>query len=367
VTSRLLAIATIWLLLLATAWVIEPYAIAFWLSAVSPRAITPRADLTEAERTTIKVFQAASPSVVHVFARASQGFSLFEPDKALVQSGSGIVWDAAGHVITNHHVISGTTQIGARFTSGELVAARIIGVAPNYDIAVLQLERARSALRPIAVGRSADLQVGQAAFAIGNPYGLEQTLTAGIISALNRRLPTSTPYEIAGVIQTDAAVNPGNSGGPLLDDAGRLIGINTAILSGSGAFAGISFAIPVDIVNRIAAELIRQGHVPMPGIGIVAASEATSARLGIDGVIILRTLPNSPAAKAGLEGAASAGGVVADVITAIDGEPVHSISDLATIFEEVGVGKTVRLTVVRNGQSRTVDIAIADVSGLMRG
>jgi 2-alkenal reductase len=366
-TNRLIRIATVWLLLLATAWVVEPYVVAYWASATSPRAVTPRADLTQAEQTTIKMFQTASPSVVHVFARASQGVSLFEPEQTVVQSGSGIIWDAAGHVVTNNHVISGTNEIGARFPSGELVAARVVGAAPNYDIAVLQLERARSELRPIAVGSSADLQVGQAAYAIGNPYNLNQTLTSGIISALNRRLPTSTPYDIAGVIQTDAAVNPGNSGGPLLDDAARLIGVNTAILSGSGAFAGISFAIPVDIVNRIATQLIKEGHVPIPGIGIVTANQAAAARLGIDGVIISRTLPGSPAAKAGLEGAASKGGSVADVITAVNGEPVHNISDLATIFEQVGVGGTVRLAVTRDGQSRTVEVRVADVSGLMQG
>jgi 2-alkenal reductase len=367
VTSRVWAIAIIWLLLLATAWVAEPYAIALWVSATTPRAITPRADLTEAERTTIKLYQTASPSVVHVFARANQGSSLFEPEETVVQSGSGIVWDAAGHVVTNNHVISGTNEIGARFKTGELVAARVVGTAPNYDVAVLQLERVRTVLRPITVGSSADLQVGQAVYAIGNPYGLGQTLTSGVISALNRRLPTSTPYEVQGVIQTDAAVNPGNSGGPLLDDAGRLIGVNTAILSGSGAFAGISFAIPVDIVNRIAAQLIKEGHVPMAGIGIVAASEATATRLGIDGVIVVRVLPNSPAARAGLEGAASAGGTVADVITAVNGEPVRNISDLATIFEQIGVGKTAQLTVERDRQSRTVEITVADVSGLMQG
>jgi S1-C subfamily serine protease len=367
VASRLIAIATVWLLLLATAWVAEPYAIAFWASATSPRAITPRANLTGAEQTTIKLYQTASPSVVHVFARASQGVSLFEPGETVVPSGSGIIWDAAGHAVTNNHVIAGTNEIGARFKSGELVTARLVGAAPNYDIAVLQLERARSPLRPILVGSSADLQIGQAVYAIGNPYGLGQTLTSGIISALDRRLPTSTPYEVQGVIQTDAAVNPGNSGGPLLDDAARLIGINSAILSGSGAFAGISFAIPVDIVNRIAAQLIKEGHVPMPGIGIVAANEATTTRLGIDGVILVRVLPNSPAAKAGLEGAASNAGTVADVITTVNGKPVRSVADLATIFEQIGVGKTAQLTVERDGRSRTVEVTIADVSGLMQG
>lgn len=366
-TSRLIAIAIVWLLLLATVWVAEPYAIALWVSATSPRAITPRANPAEAEQTTIKLYQIASPSVVHVFARASQGFSLFEPEETVVQSGSGIVWDAAGHVVTNNHVIAGTNEIGARFKTGELVTARVVGAAPNYDIAVLQLERTRSPLRPILVGSSADLQVGQAVYAIGNPYGLGQTLTSGIISALNRRLPTSTPYEVQGVIQTDAAVNPGNSGGPLLDDAARLIGINSAILSGSGAFAGISFAIPVDIVNRIAAQLIKEGHVPIPGIGIVAANEATATRLGIDGVILVRVLPGSPAAKAGLEGAASKGGTVADVITAINGEPVRNISDLAAIFQHIGAGKTAQLTVERDGRSRTVEVTVADVSGLMQG
>jgi 2-alkenal reductase len=367
-TSRLIGIGLIWILLLATAWVAEPYVVVLWASATTPRAVTPRGNLTEMEQTTIKIFQTASPSVVHVFAEESpQGVLFFGPEESIVQSGSGIVWDAAGHVITNYHLIHGTDRIGARLTTGEFVGVRVVGVAPTYDLALLQLERVRSALHPIAIGSSADLQVGQAVFAIGNPYGLDQTLTSGIVSALHRRLPTATEYEIAGVIQTDAPINPGNSGGPLLDDAGRVIGVNSAIISGSGASAGIGFAIPVDLVNRIAAQLIREGRVPIPGIGIIAAPEATATRLGIDGVIVLRTLPGSPAAEAGIEGAASAGGAVTDVITAANGEPVHEMPDLASIFERLGVGKTVRLTITRDGQSRTVDVMLADISTLQAG
>jgi 2-alkenal reductase len=351
-----------------TAWVAEPYVVALWPATVEPRTVAARGNLSEAEQVTVKLFQTASPSVLHVFARDEQQNSLLDEDQqGVVQSGTGIAWDTAGHVITNYHVIKGTDQIGARLTSGEFVNARVVGVAPTYDLAVLQLEGLRSPLQPIAVGRSADLQVGQQTFAIGNPYGLEQTLTSGIISALHRRLPTATSHEISGVIQTDAPINPGNSGGPLLDSAGRLIGVTSAIISGSGASAGIGFAIPVDVVNRVASELIRNGRVPVPGIGIVGASERETTRLDIDGVIIVRTLPQSPAARAGLEGADVNGGAVADVITAVNGKPVHSMSDLANILEDVGVGKAVKLTVTRDGQSRSVDVPVADVSEQAQG
>jgi 2-alkenal reductase len=366
VPIRFLRLAIVWLLLLATVWVLEPYLSALWFSASAPRAVTPRGNLAASEQATIELFRNVSPSVVHVFARATPTVSLFsDTQESVVQSGSGIIWDAAGHVITNNHVISGTAQIGVRLTSGEFVTARVVGAAPNYDLAVLQLERPKSALRPIAIGRSTDLQVGQSTFAIGNPYGLDQTLTSGIVSALGRRLPTATPREVKGMIQTDAAINPGNSGGPLLDSAGRLIGVNSAILSGSGASAGIGFAIPVDVVNRIATELIRTGHVPSPGIGIVAAKQEEAASLGVDGVIIVRTLPSSPAAKAGIEGA-TAGGAVRDIITGADGKPIHSMDELASALEDVGIGKQVTLTVERDGQTRTVKMTVADISKLIQ-
>ncbi|MGO9234601.1 MAG: S1C family serine protease [Methylocella sp.] len=361
--NRFKQIVVLCLLVAATAFVAEPYIVAWWFSATLPRTISPRADLTETERTTIKLFQTVSPSVVSVFARMNPQDLLSQgQEETEVQTGTGIVWDTAGHVITNYHVIKGTNQFAAHLPSGESVHVRVVGTAPSYDIAVLQLERTPVPLHPIAVGSSSDLQVGQSAFAIGNPYGLEQTLTSGIISALHRQIPTAEGREIAGGIQTDAPLNPGNSGGPLLDSAGRLIGVNTMIISGSKSSAGVGIAIPVDIVNRVAAQLIREGHVPVPGIGIAAAPEVTAAQAGIDGIIILKVYPDSPAAKAGLKGV-TASGEIGDVITAANGHPVHDVSDLASIFEQTGAGKTVTLTVSHDGvHSRPVDVTLADVS-----
>src|SRR5207253_4398317 len=187
--------------------------------------------------------------------------------------------------------------LAVRLASGEAVRAEVVGTTPNYDLAVIHISGVASLPPPIAVGTSSDLKVGQSAFAIGNPFGLDQSLTTGIISALKRRLPTSGGREITNVIQTDAAINPGNSGGPLLDSAGRVIGVNTAILSPSGTSAGIGFAIPIDSVNRVVPELIRRGYVPTPGIGIVAANEAVATRAGADGVVIVRTMPGSGAER----------------------------------------------------------------------
>jgi 2-alkenal reductase len=211
------------------------------------------------------------------------------------------------------------------------------------------------------VGSSADLKVGQAAFAIGNPYGLDQSLTTDIISALNRRLPTNGGREISNVIQTDAAINPGNSGGPLLDSAGRLIGVNTAIYSPSGSNAGIGFAIPVDVVNRIVPELIRNGRVPTPGIGIVTANEAVATRLGVEGVVIVRTTPGSPAEKAGLRGVNPQTGAIGDVIVAANGKPVRQMADLTNEIEQAGVGKPLALTINRGGSKTSVTVQITDI------
>jgi 2-alkenal reductase len=359
------------LAVLFAAYVAEPYVSRFFLAAETPRPVAARGDLAEAERATIELFQRVSPSVVHVFARPSGRDlmalgSMDGEGGGGIQSGSGFIWDGAGHVVTNNHVVQGASTLSIKLASGEIASATVVGTASNYDLAVLRLGRSRDLPPPIAIGTSEDLKVGQSAFAIGNPFGLDQTLTTGVISALQRRLPTSEGREIADVIQTDAAVNPGNSGGPLLDSAGRLIGVNTAIFSPSGASAGIGFAVPVDVVNRVVPQLIRSGRMPNPGIGILAGEEAVTARLGIEGVVIVRTLPGSPAARAGLRGVDPRSGQIGDVIVGVNGKPVRRLSDLTSELERTGVGQPIELTVERGGAPVTVRIEVADVGGAPR-
>jgi len=328
----------------------------------SARTVDQRGPLSEAERANIELFERVSPSVVQVAARSAAANPLDEDEGAGAASGTGFVWDNNGHVVTNNHVVQNGSEVAVRFASGEVAQAEIVGVAPNYDLAVLRIKNARQLPPPVALGSSNDLKVGQLAFAIGNPFGLDQSLTSGIISALKRRLPTSSGREIANVIQTDTAINPGNSGGPLLDSAGRLIGVNTAIISPSGSSAGIGFAVPADIVNRVVPELIRNGRVPTPGIGIVAASEAVATRLGIEGVIIVRTAPGGPAERAGIRGVNMNSGAIGDVIVQADGKPVHRLSDLTDQLEQVGAGKSVRIGVKRGSETRDVNVDIVDIA-----
>jgi S1-C subfamily serine protease len=332
-----------------------------WTNTVA-RTVDQRGPLSDAERANIELFERVSPSVVQVAARSAAANPLDEDEGAGAASGTGFVWDNSGHVVTNNHVVQNGSEVAVRFASGEVAQAEIIGVAPNYDLAVLRIKNARQLPPPVALGSSNELKVGQLAFAIGNPFGLDQSLTSGIISALKRRLPTSSGREIANVIQTDTAINPGNSGGPLLDSAGRLIGVNTAIISPSGSSAGIGFAIPVDIVNRVVPELIKNGRVPTPGIGIVAASEAVATRLGVEGVIVVRTAPGSPAERAGIRGVNFSSGAIGDVIVQADGKPVHRLSDLTDQLEQVGAGKSVRVGVKRGSETRDVNVDVVDVS-----
>jgi S1-C subfamily serine protease len=325
------------------------------------RTVEPRGPLSDSERANIELFERVSPSVVQVAARSGAA-NPFTEDEAGAASGTGFVWDNAGHVVTNNHVIQNGSDVAIRFASGEVTRAEIIGVAPNYDLAVLRIRNPRQLPPPVALGSSSELKVGQSAFAIGNPFGLDQSLTSGIISALKRRLPTDSGREITNVIQTDTAINPGNSGGPLLDSAGRLIGVNTAIISPSGSSAGIGFAVPVDVVNRVVPDLIKNGRVPTPGIGIVAAGEAVSTRLGVEGVIVVRTAPASPADRAGIRGVDFGSGALGDVIVQADGKPVRRLSDLTDQIEQLGAGKSINIGLKRGSETRDVNVDIVDIA-----
>jgi 2-alkenal reductase len=360
--DRLSKIVIAALLVVLAVYVAQPYVNRWMFSASTPRTIEPRGGLSDLERTTIEVFERASPSVVQVVGRAGAlDVPQLESENGPAQSGTGFVWDAAGHVVTNDHVVEGTGSLAVRFASGQVSRAHVVGTAPNYDLAVIRVDTTRSLPPPIAIGTSDDLKVGQLVFAIGNPFGLDQSLTTGIISALKRRLPTSGGREITNVIQTDAAINPGNSGGPLLDSAGRVIGVNTAILSPSGTSAGIGFAIPIDSVNRVVPELIRRGSVPTPGIGIVAASEAAATRAGTQGVVIVRTAPGSSAERAGLRGIDPRTGKPGDIIVGINGKPVRGMADLIQELERGGVGKRVTVTVQRDGREVPVEVEVTDI------
>jgi S1-C subfamily serine protease len=331
----------------------------------APRAVAPRGELWSDEKSTIALFRQASPSVVNITAIGVQRdlltLNLYQIPQG---TGSGFIWDKTGNVITNFHVIQEADA--AQVTLGDQSAwkARVVGIAPDKDLAVLRIDAPADRLRPIPVGTSKDLQVGQYVFAIGNPFGLDQTLTTGVISALGREIESVTRRPIQGVIQTDAAINPGNSGGPLLDSAGRLIGVNAAIYSPSGTSAGIGFAIPVDTVNRIVPELIRYGKVIRPGLGVQLAEEQLAERLGFSGVLVVDVAPGSAAAKAGIRPTRReiSGRVLwGDVIVAIDGVKVESPNDLFLLLEKYKVGDVVNVSLLRDGKTVQTKIALTAV------
>ena len=317
--------------------------------------------LLEVERRTIEIFERASPSVVLIVGRLGSGDVIATDEKSTgVQSGTGFIWGTSGHVVTNDHVVEGTNSLSVRLATGEVVRAEIVGTAPTYDLAVIRLLNPKQLPPPLALGRSSELKVGQLTFAIGTPFGLDQSLTTGVVSATNRRMPTSRGREIANIIQTDAAINPGNSGGPLLDSSGRLIGVNTAIYSKSGQNAGIGFAIPSDIVSRVVPELIRNGRVPTPGVGIVLAAESVATRLGVAGIIVMRVFPNSPAGKAGMKGVNVDAGTIGDVILAVNGKRVHRIPEWTDELERTGVGGKIQLTLKRDDKEILIELPIID-------
>jgi S1-C subfamily serine protease len=322
-----------------------------------PRTVTPAGDLGSDEKATIELFKAAAPSVVHVTNVSERRTSLsLNPQQIDRGTGSGFVWDTDGHIVTNYHVVQGANLARVIFQDGTAYETREMWTYPDKDIAVLHIRAPQSKLVPIAVGSSHDLQVGQKTFAIGNPYGLDHTLTTGIISALGREITSANDHPISGVIQTSAAINPGNSGGPLLDSSGRLIGMNTAILSPSGTFAGIGFAIPVDEINNVVPQLINHGKVVRPRLGVQIAEDQVAHQYGVkEGAMVVRVFHGSPAEAAGLRGVRQddEGGIVlGDVLVAIDDKPIKAGKDLFGVLEKFKPGDTVTVTYLRDGQKK---------------
>jgi S1-C subfamily serine protease len=328
-----------------------------------PRAVADRPNLDPDERRTIELFRIASVSVVYITTQAQRidfwTRNVFEVPQG---TGSGFLWDDQGHVVTNYHVLQGATA--AKVTLGEQeYEAAYVGGAADHDLAVLRISAPRAKLVPIRIGTSADLQVGQKVFAIGNPFGLDHTLTTGIVSALGRTIQSVANTPIDDAIQTDAAINPGNSGGPLLDSSGRLIGVNTAIYSPSGASAGIGFAVPVDTVNRIVPQLVAHGQVIRPRLGVEIddrLSALVTRRLGVEGVMIRNVSEGSGAEAAGLQGTRLRGGVVVpgDVIQEIDGKAVRTQNDLLSRLSNYKAGDTVSLVVWREGKARKASVRL---------
>jgi S1-C subfamily serine protease len=321
------------------------------LAPAAAQSPEPSNALTEAERATVALFERVSPSVVGVTVIVGAD----DPAKFRIDIGSGFIWDD-GNIVTNEHVVHDAGTITIWLASGDQFEAEVIGVAPNYDLAVLRAREKRPLPPPVAVAPSAGLKVGQSAYAIGSPWGLDHSMTAGIISGLRRALPTTRGHEVTDMIQTDAAVYPGNSGGPLLDSTGRLIGVVTISYHLDAPNTALGFAIPSDTVSRVIPELIAKGRIPTAGIGIIA-DDAT--RAGADGLMIAKVRPGSPAERAGLRGAE--GQRKGDVIVAANGIPIRTPFDLTNLLEGVGIGKSIALTVKRDGRAITMPVDIVDI------
>ena len=361
----------LWMLTLALllAQVTQPWWARKVRAATAPRTVTARGDLAGDEKATVELFQEAAPCVVYItnLAVRRDAFSLnvLEIPQG---TGSGFVWDDAGHIVTNFHVIQTAQAAEVTLSDHSSWDARLVGAEPDKDLAVLRIDAPPDRLRAIAVGTSADLRVGQKVFAIGNPFGLDHTLTTGIISALGREIRAVTGRSIQNVVQTDAAINPGNSGGPLLDSAGRLIGVNTAIYSpqgGSGASIGIGFAVPVDTVRRIVPQLIEHGKVVRPGLGVVLANDRIARELGLEGALVIDVKPGGSAAKAGIRPTRRDPNgrlLLGDVVVAVGANAVKDADDLGQWLEQRAVGDTVEITVLREGRRLKLSVRLEDVS-----
>jgi S1-C subfamily serine protease len=329
-----------------------------------PRVVIARGNLAQDEINTIDLFEATSKSVVYITSielrRSLFSLNIYEIPQG---TGSGFIWDNDGRIVTNYHVIEDASRVEVTLADHSTWKGMVIGTAPDKDIAVLQISAPAEKLKPIVIGESKNLKVGQKVFAIGNPFGLDQTMTTGIVSALGREIKSVTGRTIQDVIQTDAAINPGNSGGPLLDSAGRLIGVNTAIYSPSGVSAGIGFAMPVDIVNRVVPEIIRYGKVTRPGLGVTIANDRIAGRLDIEGVLLINIQPGSAAEEAGLRGTRRVrdGIIWGDIIESVNNESVSSYDNLRNEFDKYRVGDEVKLGILRDERRIQVSVRLEQV------
>ena len=319
--------------------------------------LSQRSDLTSDEKGTIAIFKHNNPAVVYI-STVKRMINPYTRDIREIPSGTGtgFIWDTKGHIITNYHVVGKNRTAKVRLSNQKTFTATVVGKSKRHDIAVLKLENLQDLPHPIQPGTSNNLQVGQRVFAIGNPFGLDHTLTTGIISALGRTI-TNSVLDMDDLIQTDAAINPGNSGGPLLDSAGRLIGMNVAIYSPSGASAGIGFAIPVDNINRVVPNLLKNGRFVQPIVGISAndtANKLIIKELGIKGVLVLHVSAGSPADQAGLVTSRLVNGdlILGDVIQAIDNEKVENMNDFLNIIERHQLNDKISIDVLRNGRKK---------------
>ena len=325
-------------------------------------AVPPDQGLSESELATIRLFENAAPSVCYI-TTTNLGYDFFTRNATEIPAGtgSGFVWDRNGHIITNYHVIQNADKATITLADRSTWPARLVGKAPEKDLAVLKIDAPESALKPIPVGASDNLRVGQSVYAIGNPFGLDQTLTTGIVSALGREIQSSAGIPIRDVIQSDAAINPGNSGGPLLNSSGRLIGVNTAIYSPSGASAGIGFSIPADVVNWVIPELIRFGRIMRPSMGMEFARQSFVQRLGLEGALVLDVMQGEAAERAGIRPTVRDrnGSIrLGDLIVAINKDKISSYSDIVLTLEKHKPGDVVQLGFVRDGKQMTTDLKL---------
>jgi len=321
------------------------------------------------EQNTVNLFKRCAPTVVQVTtSNVRQGIFTLDLDEIPRGTGSGFVWDLDGHIVTNYHVITGAQRAKIGLKDGRSYDATLVGAYPDSDIAVLKINVPASdgPIVPISVGSSANLQVGQKCFAIGNPFGLDQSLSSGIISGLGRDMKSISGRQIRGVVQTDAAINPGNSGGPLLDSRGNLVGVNTMIYSPSGASSGVGFAVPSDAVRRIVNEIIKNKRVQRAGLGVYCASDSQTRNLGLRGALILSMNEGGAAARANLRSTArdwKGNIVLGDVIVAVDDQKVGTVEDLQAAIEGYSVGDDVKITILRGNKQARVSVKLQEIKG----